>query len=151
GVFAINFASHAEIRLDFERNTIGGPLEATGGVSRPDAVTGARICIQSERNLYRNDSGLPIFGWSFIGGADAPIPIPLPSTTFNSLRIHSRDDAIEGFATGISAIGGRRFGTLSGATSSNRADLRILGLQLDNTDADLELYGARSYVAGLSP
>ena len=37
GVFAINFASHAEIRLNLESNVVGGGLNASGGVGRPDA------------------------------------------------------------------------------------------------------------------
>ena len=59
GVFAINFASHGEIDLDLASNVIGGGLDSTGGVSRPDAVAGASVNIQSSRNLYRSDSPAP--------------------------------------------------------------------------------------------
>ena len=88
GVFAINFASHAEISLDLQRNVIGGGLNLSGGVSMPDAVTGASLSIQSRRNLYRSDSVVPTpTGWSLIGGTTAPIPgLVSEASTFNSLR-----------------------------------------------------------------
>ncbi len=53
GVFAINFAAHGEIGLVLQRNLIGGQLILNGGVSRPDAVTGASIRVESQRNSMR--------------------------------------------------------------------------------------------------
>ena len=153
GVFAINFASHAEIRLDLEGNVVGGGLNAASGVGRPDAVTGAAMIVQSKNNLYRSDSPVPTaIGWTLFGGADAPSPLFVSgASTFNALRIHSNGDRIEGFATGIAAAGGRRFGPLSAPISSNSVDMNLHGTLLQTTAADLTLFGARSFVAGVFP
>ena len=151
GVFAINFASHAEIDLDLSWNVFGGPLQSIGGVSRPDAVTGARVTIQSDHNLYRPDSIDTFFGWLLFGGADAPSPIIISeSSTFNSLQIHSRDDEIEGFAAGISAVGARRAAPLSQPSFSNFLSMNIQGLRLSSELTDLALFGAQSLVDGVS-
>ena len=151
GVFGINFSSDSQIGLVLERNVIGGELTASGGVSRPDPVTGARVIIRSARNLYRSDTPTPTpVGWNLIGGADSPSPLFVSaSSTFNALEIHSRNDAIEGFETGISAIGGRRFSPLSGPTSSNRVDMNLRGTRLRTTTADLTLFGAASLAGGV--
>jgi len=126
---------------------IGGGLNATGGVGWPDAVTGASVTIQSRRNLYRSDSPLPTaIGWTLFGGADVPSPIIVSqASTFNSLQIHSNDDTIEGFATGISAAGARRFGSLSEPMSSNSVDMNLHGTRLVTTTSDLRLFGAVSF------
>ena len=151
GVFAINFASHSQIGLDLESNVIGGALGGSGGVGRPDAVTGAGLIIQSRHNLYRSDSPVPTAnGWALFGGADAPFVVS-EASTFNSLQIHSKNDTIEGFATGIAAAGGRRFGALSGPISSNRMEMNLLGTRVVTTTADLRLSGGRSLVPGVFP
>jgi hypothetical protein len=153
GVFAINFASHAEISLDLQGNVIGGGLNLSGGVSLPDAVTGASLSIQSRRNLYRSDSVVPTpTGWSLIGGTTAPIPgLVSEASTFNSLEMDSKDDTIDGFSTGILAMGGVRTGPLPEPSSSNRVDMNLHGLSVQTTTADLVLFGARSFVPGVSP
>ena len=151
GVFAINFAAGSQIGLVLERNVIGGELTATGGVSRPDSVSGSGVIIRSARNLYRSDtpSATPL-GWNLIGGADSPSPLFVSAATnFNSLEIHSNDDAIEGFATGISVIGGRRFSPLSAPSSSNRLDMYLLGARIETVTADLALFGAASFASGV--
>src|SRR6266545_2711304 len=149
GVFAINFASHTQINLDLESNVIGGGLNTAAGVGLPDAVTGASVTIQSRRNLYRSDSPLPTaIGWTLFGGADAPSRlVASKASTFNSLQIHSNDDRIEGFATGISAAGARRFGALSEPMSSNSVDVNLHGTRFVTTTSDLRLFGAVSFVA----
>ena len=43
GIFAINFASHSQIKLDVESNVVGGTLGAAAGVGLPDAVTGVSL------------------------------------------------------------------------------------------------------------
>ncbi len=153
GVFVINFASNAEIRLVLRRSVIGGGLNASGGVSRPDAVTGASASIQSHGNLYRSDNDAPQpNGWSLIGGTTAPIPgLASKASTFNALSMHSNDDTIEGFPTGVSATGGFRSNALSESSSSNCADLDVHGLALQTTGADFVLFGANSVVDGVSP
>jgi hypothetical protein len=155
GVFAINFASHSEISLVLQRNVIGGGLVATGGVSRPDAVTGASVSIESRRNVYWNQSGLAgTLGWNLIGGAGSPA-FPSASSTLNRLRIHSEEDTIQGFRLGIVAIGGQRFLAGSEPSSSNSVEMRLHGLHVQTTTeplaADLVLFGARSFVNGVPP
>ncbi len=157
GIFAINFASHAEIRLVLQRSVIGGGLNASGGVSRPDAVTGSSVDIQSGRNLYRSDSVVPTLnGWSLIGGSTAPIPgLASAASTFNSLQIHSNDDDIVGFTHGIFAVGGLRSVGAAGPSSSNGVDMNLHGTRMQTAAgplaADLLLMGAQSTVAGVSP
>ena len=152
-VFAINFASGSQIGLVLERNVIGGALGATGGVSRPDAVREASVIIRSARNLYRSDAPFPgSLGWNLIGGADAPSPLFVSApTTFNALEIQSHDDVIQGFETGISVMGGRRFTPFSGPSSSNRIEVDLRGTRVQTTAADLNLFGAVSFVSGVAP
>ncbi|HEY7113744.1 MAG TPA: hypothetical protein VIA45_12505 [Thermoanaerobaculia bacterium] len=151
GVFGINFASDSQIGLVLERNVIAGELTATAGVGRPDAVTGSSVVIRSTRNLYRSDTATPTeLGWNLIGGADAPSPLFVSEpSTFNSLEIHSRHDAIVGYLTGISVMGGRRFSPLTAPSSSNRVDMSLRATRFDTTDADLTLFGAASFVDGI--
>jgi hypothetical protein len=147
GVFAINFAAHTQIRLDLEGNVAGGGLSCSGGVGRPDDVTGAGLVIQSSRNLYRSDSAIPTaIGWQLFGGADSPGVVVSQASTFNSLQMHSIDDTLAGFATGIAAAGGRRFSALSGTISSNRVELNLHGTHLQTTTTDWRLFGALSLV-----
>lgn len=144
GIFAINFASHSEIGLDLESNVVGGGLSSAGGVGLPDAVTQAGVVIQSSHNLYRSESLAPTgVGWQLFAGADAPIPLIVSqASTFNTLQMHSMDDTLAGFATGIVAAGGRRINALSGTISSNRVELNLGGTLLQTTTADLRLSGA---------
>lgn len=144
GIFAINFASHSAIRLDLESNVVGGGLSSAGGVGLPDAVTQAGVVIQSSHNLYRSDSLAPTgVGWQLFAGADAPIPLVVSqASTFNTLQMHSMDDTLTGFATGIVAAGGRRINALSATISSNRVELNLHGTLLQTTTADLRLSGA---------
>jgi hypothetical protein len=155
GVFAINFAAHSEIGLVLQRNLIGAGLVATGGVSRPDAVTGSTVSIESMRNVYWNQSGLAgLLGWNLIGGAGSPAFPSAPSTS-NRLEIHSGKDTIQGFQLGIVAIGGQRYLAGSGPSSSNSLEISLHGLHVQTTTepfaADLVLFGARSFVNGVPP
>jgi photosystem II stability/assembly factor-like uncharacterized protein len=151
GVFAINFASRGRIDLDLDSNVIGGGVDADGGVSRPDAVTLASVTIASRRSLYRSDSPDPTpIGWRLLGGTTAPIPgLASQASTSNTLRLHSNDDRIEGFGTGISAIGATRFNPLSEPSDSNAIELNLQGTLLQTASADLELLGASTFVDGV--
>ena len=145
GVFAINFASHSQIILDMESNVIGGGLNSAGGAGRPtNAVTEAGVIIKSSHNLYRSDSPVPTpMGWFLFGGSDTPSAVVASqATTSNTLQMHSKDDRLVGFATGIAAIGGRRFNALSENISSNRVELNLHGTLLQTTMVDLRLVGA---------
>ena len=74
-----------------------------------------------------------------------PIPcIVSQASTFNTLQMHSIDDTIAGFATGIVASGGRRINALSGTISSNRLELNLHGTLLQTITADLRLSGAQT-------
>ena len=149
GVFAINFASHSQIILDLESNVVGGGLNSAGGAGRPtNAVTGAGVIIKSSHNLYRSDSPVPTpMGWFLFGGSDTPSAVlASQATTFNTLQMHSKDDQLVGFATGIAAIGGRRFNALSENISSNRVELNLHGTVLQTTMVDLRLVGATTQV-----
>ena len=145
GIFAINFASHSEIRLDLESNVVGAALSVAGGVGLPDAVTEAGVIIQSSHNLYRSDRLVPTsVGWQLFAGADAPpvTSIVSQASTFNSIQMHSFDDTLAGFGTGIVASGGRRINAFSGTISSNRVELTLHGTLLQTTQVDLRLSGA---------
>ena len=155
GVFAINFAAQSTIGLVLERNVIGGGVISSGGVSRPEAVTGASVNIESRRNLYRSDTAEPgVLGWNLLGGSGSPA-FPTAPSTANALRLHSKDDTIDGFFVGIMARGGQRFFEASGPSSSNRIDMRLIGLRIRTVEdpfaSDLALYGALSAVDGVSP
>ena len=82
-------------------------------------------------------------GWTLFAGADSPIPLIVSqASTFNTLQMHSMDDTLAGFATGIVAAGGRRINALSATISSNRVELNLHGTLLQTTTADLRLSGA---------
>ena len=153
GLFAINFASHAKIDLDLTGNVIGGGLTSSGGVSRPDAVTGSSIDVRTRGNLYRSDSADPTpVGWNLSGGSTAVIPnIVSEASTSNSLRVHSTDDRIEGFLFAISGVGGQRVIATSEPISFNSLDLNVQGTRLQSGVADLSLLGAVSFEPGVSP
>ena len=86
-----------------------------------------------------------------IGGTTAVIPgLVSQASTSNSLRLHSTADRIEGFAVGVTAIGGWRTQPLSGPSSSNRVDLNLHGTFLQTAATDLSLVGASSLVNGVS-
>ena len=109
GVFAINFAAHGEIGLVLQRNLIGGQLILNGGVSRPDAVTGASISVDSQRNVYEDQSGFPdTLGWNLLGGSGSPA-FPSEASTSNRLEMSSHDDTVRGFDVGVAATAGQRF------------------------------------------
>jgi hypothetical protein len=82
-------------------------------------------------------------GWFLFGGSDTPsAAVASKATTFNTLQIHSIDDTLVGFATGIAAIGARRVSPLSDNISSNRVELNLHGTVLQTTTVDLRLVGA---------
>jgi hypothetical protein len=164
GVFAFNFAARGSVSLSLAGNLIGGGLTANGGVSRPDAVHDAEVRIESRRNFYRDDSPdpctAPRAGWNLTGGSGAPAPLSVPETARNSLRVHSVDDRIEGFTTGVVATAGRRFfpSPTAGPSTDNTADLKLLGTGISTPSCgsaqfvtDLDLAGAFAADDALSP
>lgn len=164
GLFAFNFASLGSISVALTGNVIGGVITANGGVSLPDAVHDSKVAIQSQRNLYRDDSpnpcATPHFGWNLTGGSGPPTPLPVPETARNTLRFNSLDDRIEGFTTGVLATGARRFFGLptAGPSTDNSLDLQLLGTRISTPScggaafvADLALEGAFSANNALVP
>jgi len=133
GFFAYNFAANSKIRVEIVGSVVGGSNEANGGVSRPDAVHDAEVHIVSNGNLYRNEWATPctspLLGWNLTGGSGAPIPLKLPATSRNRLRVQSMNDRIEGFTTAVLATGGRRFFAepLNAAPTDNHIDLQLIG------------------------
>jgi len=144
GVFAINFAPHAQVSVDLERNVIGGGLDAHGGVSRPVSVVGSATRIGSRGNLYRTDSGNADVGWFLGGGSGPPIPLAVGSASSNLLAIDSTEDRIEGFHYGINAAAATRWfrPPIAGTSDENRATLSLRGTRIASSIADLVLFGA---------
>ena len=165
GLFAFNFASLGRVSVALSDNIVGGEVTANGGVSRPDAVHDAIVGIESQRNLYRNDSpdpcaSLPRGGWNLTGGSGPPAPLPVPETARNSLRVHSVDDRIEGFTTAVAATGSRRFfpSPIAGPSTDNSIELQLLGGTISTPScagaqfvADLDLEGAATADDALVP
>ena len=164
GLFAFNFAPVASVSVALTGNVLVGGIIASGGVSRPDAVHDSRTEIQSHRNLYRNDSPNPCapsrIGLNLNGGSGTPVPLGIAATERNELRIHSVDDRIEGFTTGVLAAGGRSFfaAPIAGPTTDNSVDLKLLGATIATPScgaatsvADFRLAGALVSSASLDP
>lgn len=164
GVFAFNFAANGKVSVTLDANVIGGDIKANGGVSRPDAVHDSETRLESHRNLYRNDWATPCAspsaGWTLIGGSGSPVPIPLPETARNTLRVQSIDDRIEGFTTGISATGATRFfdSPIAGPSTGNSVELQLVGTSLSTPAcdgapfvADISLIGAFTPFGDLFP
>jgi len=132
GVFAFNFAAMGKVSVSLAGNVVGGGIVANGGVSRPDAVHDAQVTIESHGNLYRDNSpdpcATPHLGWNLTGGSGPPAPLPVPETSNNALRVHSVDDRVEGFASGVVATGSRRFfpAPIAGPSTGNRVELELL-------------------------
>ncbi len=164
GVFAFNFAAQGDVSVALTNNVIGGGIIANGGVSRTDAVHDASTRIYSVGNLYRDDSpnpcAAPHLGWNLLGGSGAPVPLVLPETARNSLRIQSIGDQISGFPIGIVGAGGRRFfaAPTAGATTGNTLELHLFRSTITTPAcggapfvADLRLSGASVASATLAP
>ena len=143
-LFAINFAPRAQINLSLADNILGGGMDVTAGVSRPDEVTGSVIAVRSERNVYvAEEAPFPGTGINVFGGSGAPIPgLATPGASSNSAYLHSKDDLIYGFQVGLNIRGGRRLSTLQGPNSGNSVDLQLLGLQVFTR----EMPGAADFV-----
>jgi hypothetical protein len=150
-VFTINFAARSLIRVSLVQNRIEGPLRVTGGVSRPDGVTGTTTFIRSERNLYSAANPAdPGPGWQIYGGSTTPIGLVTPPASSNVVHVNSLDDRIEHFAHAVLAAAGVTFFANQNPSSDNSVDLRLQGLTLQTPDtadaADLVLHAARSGV-----
>lgn len=164
GLFAFNFASMASISVALSDNVIGGGIIASGGVSRPDVVHDARTVITSQRNLYRDDTADACtarrLGWNLQGGSGMPAPVLIGATERNTLSFHSQDDRLEGFTTGVLAIGGRRFFAepTAGPSSDNSVDLQMIGTTISTSACggaafvrDLRLAGAMAANSSMVP
>jgi hypothetical protein len=149
-VFAINFAARGNTEVTLSHNRLEGTFIATGGANRPDPVSGARTVINSEHNLFISPSDARgARGWMLFGGSSqthmaSPEVVGL---SFNTLRMRSNFDRIEGFTVGVFAAAGRRLLAGSGPVSDNLLELDLTGLQIRSEGAgaaDVVLYAALS-------
>lgn len=146
-IFGINFAAHGSVNLRLVENRFEGHLVLGGGVSRPDAVTGAVATIESRRNLYKV-AGWRRAGWLLIGGSTPAhyLEPGIPGASGNLLLMDSTDDRIDGFRSAIEVAAARRLGAQSSPLSDNRVELRLQGTRIagPREGADLVLRGAWS-------
>lgn len=145
-VFANNFAARGRVAMQLEGNRFAGYMVASGGVSRPDAVTGAETTIESRRNLY-TVTGWPRAGWLLLGGSSSPhfLEAGIPGASGVVLRVDSSEDRIEGFGVGVDAAAARRIGVVGSPLSDNLLDLRLEGTRIVSAGegaADLVLRAA---------
>jgi hypothetical protein len=147
-LFEMNFAARGKVSVTFDGNLIEGPLAISGGASRPDLVTGAESSFESRNSLYVCPGTCEYPAWWLFGGTSAPAPgLSAPGANHNLVHVHSVNDRIDGFKTGIWAVAARRFLTASGPVSDNRIELELQGTRIRTTGegaADLELLGAFS-------
>ena len=147
-IFGINFAARSSIYLTLTGNVVAGPTTLTGGVARPAEVRESAVAVTSKRNLYTATGTPALTGWHLIGGSDVPVPGLVAGGSFsNSMTFHSSQDRVEGFRTGILAVGGRRWNSTTGLSSDNRVDLNLQGLVIATVGtgaADWKLHAAET-------
>lgn len=158
GIGAINLAPDASIDLKLQRNYVGGGLNGNGGVSRPNAVTGSTVTIHSRDNWYGSRPGDPVatFGLRLHGGSTPPIgflPLVIPETTDDVLRMTSVHDRIEGVYFGVYASAGWRALPVSAALEcdDNLSEVELHGTRIRTLFSDLVLVAAEASAAGVSP
>jgi len=146
-IFAINFASRGNVKVSATSNRLFGSLEVTAGVSRPDEVKDGSMTVLSERNLYAPLGDVQT-AWTLDGGSTPPVSGYVGSgTSGNVLRFTSIGDRIEGFPIGVVATAAKRHSVTEGLVSENRADIRLIQLQLNtqgDNSADIILRAAQS-------
>jgi serine/threonine protein kinase len=148
GFFAFNFAPNSRISLEISRSLIGGSSEANGGVSNPAAVHDSEVRITSEDNVYRNEwvnrCAQAVTGWNLTGGSGTPVLRILPETARNRVVVRSTNDRIEGFTTGITATGSRRFhpAPQNGASTDNHIDLQLAGTTISTPECPSGIVGS---------
>jgi len=149
-LFEINFAARGKVAVTFDSNHIEGGLAVSGGASRPDLVTGAESSFESRDNLYVCPGSNPCnqsAAWWLFGGTSAPHGFAASGANHNLVRVHSVNDRIDGFKTGIWAVAARRWLSTSGPVSDNRIELELQGIRIQTAGegaADLDLLGAFS-------
>jgi len=143
-LFAVNFATGADMTIDLRRSFVNGQVDANAGVPRPTAVVGSTLTIDSDHNLYRRD-GDPNMAWYLHGGSDAPISNGWPGAVGCTFTFESRHDRIAGFALGILGIAGERFRAQTSTPVSGNTlvlDLDDLAITTPSDGADYVLIGA---------
>ena len=109
-LFEMNFAAHSSVSVSFDENLVEGPLVISGGASRPDLVTGAESAFESRNSRYVCPGACEYPAWWLFGGTSAPQPgLAARGANQNLVRVHSVNDRIDGFKTGIWAVAARRF------------------------------------------
>jgi len=132
-VFAINFASRARTNIVLIHNLLEGALIAVGATNRLHEVVHAETTIESDHNRFvwhgvGNDSR----GWLLYGGSSPPhfANTPAVGLAFDTLRVKSVGDRIEGFFVGILAAAARRVLPATGPASDNVLDLDLEDLRI---------------------
>ncbi len=142
-IFAVHFATAADMSVVLRRNRIGGQLDANAGVPSPTAVVGSRLTIDSARNLFQRD-GDPNMAWYLHGGSDAPVSNGWPGAVGCTFLVTSRHDRIVGFKTGILGITGERFRAQTATPTSGNTlvlDLDDIEIETPAEGADYKLFG----------
>lgn len=144
-LFAINFATRGKIAVALTHNRVAGELLGTGAANRPDLVSHAALDIESHQNFYSMAGGTSR-AWVLLGASSPPHHKSHAATgpAFNSLRVRSIGDRIEGASVAVYATAARRLST-SGPVSDNvlELDLNDLTLRTEGPDAaDLRLFAA---------
>jgi hypothetical protein len=150
-LFVNNFAARAETTLEVRASHVEGMTAISGGTSRPYPVDGAIATFRSIRSRYRSVAGgWDRAGWFLFGASGVPFPSsggPAPGAQNVRALVESDDDRIEGFRTGVHAVGYRRVADYSGPGRDNRLDLHLRGTRIatpDQSAADLVLLGVTS-------
>jgi hypothetical protein len=146
-VFVLNFASGAQAGATLIRNRVVGTLIAGGAANRPTTVDHATTVIEAEHNLFVSPRGDNLSkGWLLVAASSGPhLPSEAAGPSFNTLRVRSTADRIEGFASAIIAIAARLIASGSGPLFGNTLDLQLNDLRIHSVGADaadLELHAA---------
>jgi hypothetical protein len=146
-VFVINFAGASATRVALSHSRIEGRFVATGGANRLHVVTHSVTEIESDHNVFAAPAESEPPGWMLFGGSSSP-HIPTHESAgpgFNTLRMRSVSDRIQGFQVGVLAVAGRRVFANSGEASDNRVELDLTDLHIRTEGigaADFSLYAA---------
>ena len=146
-VFVINFAGASATRIALSHSRIEGRFVATGGANRLHVVTHSVTEIESDHNVFAAPAESEPPGWMLFGGSSSP-HIPTHESAgpgFNTLRMRSVSDLIEGFQVGVLAVAGRRVFANSGEASDNRVELDLTDLHIRTEGigaADFSLFAA---------
>jgi hypothetical protein len=137
-LFAINFAPKGNIEVTLRHNRMEAPLAGTAAASRPAAVDGARVRIDSAQSLYTGTGSAGSRAWAFFGASSSPhVASDAPNgPSGNTVSVRSVGDRIANVSVGLMAVAGRRIADKTGPVSDNTADLDLRDLEIRTVGAD---------------